>query len=312
MARREASSEVRPEVPAELVPLLVEVKQNLDRDLTLGTLAQDFGASPFHFHRLFSDAVGETPKQHVERMRIERAAYRLAVTDDSIIEVALDVGFRSPETFSRAFRRRLGCPPSAWRRTSRVLQRERLERNRDFRGDGCLISEVRFETRRPQPLLAIRRMGAYSSCDRQARAPLWAEIEGWALRRGIALGPERLGLFPDDPGLTPEPLQGADICIPIASAAEGDERVRCIELAGGAYGVIQHLGPPDTVGQAYRSLADGIRRSDFVFRPDPPVHVFVDDAVGGDPAVMRSELWFPVRRPWAVARNVKTSAPRGA
>jgi AraC family transcriptional regulator len=283
------------EVPPELAALLVEVKQNLGGDLTLEALARDYGSSPFRFHRLFSAAVGETPKRHVERTRIERAAYRLAVTRDSILDVALDVGFRSHETFARAFRRRLGHSPSAWRRLALAAQQERLERNRAFRGDGCVISEAWFETRRPQPVLAIRRLGSYAGCDRSVREPLWDEILGWAGANRVACEALRLGLFPDDPNLTPEPLQGADLCIPISERVRGTERIRCMELAGGLYAMIEHLGPPSTVGQAYRNLADAIRRSPYVFRPDPPVQVFLQEADGAEPG--RSQVWFPVRRP---------------
>ena len=42
-----------PEALSEMAPLLAEVKDNLDRDLTLGALASAHGASPFQFHRRF-------------------------------------------------------------------------------------------------------------------------------------------------------------------------------------------------------------------------------------------------------------------
>jgi AraC-like DNA-binding protein len=46
----------------EMIPLLIEVQQNLDRDLDLELLARKYGYSTFHFHRVFSNVVGETPK----------------------------------------------------------------------------------------------------------------------------------------------------------------------------------------------------------------------------------------------------------
>ena len=63
-----------PQALAEIAPLLTEVKDNLDGDLTLAALARAAGASPFQFPRQFSSAVGETPRRHVERLRLERAA----------------------------------------------------------------------------------------------------------------------------------------------------------------------------------------------------------------------------------------------
>ena len=45
----------------EATPLLIEVRSNLDQSLSLESLAWQYGYSPYHFHRFFSRAVGETP-----------------------------------------------------------------------------------------------------------------------------------------------------------------------------------------------------------------------------------------------------------
>src|SRR5687768_2979629 len=88
-----------------VTPLLIDLQLALDRELSLEALARRCGYSPFHFHRFFSSAVGETPKQHVNRLRLERAAYRLAITRATVLEIALSVGFKNHETLSRAFKR---------------------------------------------------------------------------------------------------------------------------------------------------------------------------------------------------------------
>ena len=280
-----------PEALAEIAPLLTEVKDNLDQDHTLAAMAKAYGASPFQFHRQFSSAVGETPRQHVERLRLERAAYLLAVTEDRIVDIALAVGFDSHEAFTRAFRRWSGWTPRAWRQAARAGQAARLERNRHFQGDGCRFTEVWFEARPATPVLAIRRLGPYGDLNAAgARAPFWREMEAWAKARGAKLRAERWGMFPDDPTVTPPAMQGADLCIPIAEAVEGDARVRCLELAGGLYAKIGHAGPGSTLIQGYRQLADAIRRSPHAFREGAPVQVFFED----DP--QRFEIWFPVRR----------------
>jgi AraC family transcriptional regulator len=273
----------------------MRVQQMSDGDAKLDTLARAFEHSPFHFHRLFSKIVGETPKHYVERLRLERAAYRLAITDDTVLDIGLSVGFSTHETFSRAFRRVVGHSPSGYRKTAKAAQRQRMDRNRAFRGDGCVLSEVRFEEARPTWLLAMRRVGAYAEFEPRSGDRTWRELEDWARRHGVASAPVRLGLFPDDPGLTAPALQQSDICIPIEKPAPEDERIRCIELAGGAYGVIEHMGPYRTVDQAYRNLADGIRRSGkYAFRDGPPVHIFHLFQPG--PGDSHAEVRFPVKR----------------
>ncbi|MEO8314592.1 MAG: helix-turn-helix domain-containing protein [Pseudomonadota bacterium] len=279
-----------------VLPLLIDLQQNLRDDVSLETLARDVGYSPFHFHRLFTAAVGETPQKHVARLRLERAAYKLAITEDGVLDIGLAVGFNSHETFSRAFKRKFDRSPSEYRQAAKSAQAERLQRNRDFRGDGCLLSEVRFSTVKPTPLLAIRRLGAYAEFDSAARARLWSEIIDWAGRNAITIGPLRLGLFPDDPVMTPKAQQRADICISVERPVTGNDRIRCIEMAGDVYGVIEHIGPLSTVGQAYRNLADGIRASAYAFREDPPVQIFHTAEMENEDAANHCEVWFPVRK----------------
>src|SRR5688572_11190797 len=128
----------------EVTPLLIEVQERLEGDVSLSALARRYGYSPFHFHRFFSKTVGETPKQHVDRLRLERAAYKLAITRESVLHIALSVGFKNHETFSRAFKRAFNYTPRDYRRGCRAAQRQRLERNKNFCGNGCLLSDVRF------------------------------------------------------------------------------------------------------------------------------------------------------------------------
>ena len=261
--------------PDKLAVMALEIEGMLDEGASLRQVAHAFRQSPFHFHRQFSKRVGETPRRYVERLRLERAAYQLAVYDTPVVQIAMALGFNSHETFARAFRRKFGCSPTDYRRSVKVFQRQRLERNRDFRGDGCLLSETRFEPADPGWLLALRRVGAYSGLDPAGADLVWRRLRARAEQDGVAWGPLRIGLYPDDPGLTPPALQQSDLCIPIATPIEGDGEVRCLELRGGSWAAIDHWGPMHTVSQAYRNLADAVRRSGaWAFAEGPPAHVY--------------------------------------
>ena len=239
------------------------MESNLDREISLGSLARQYGYSPFNFHRFFSSVIGETPKQHVERLRIERAAYKLAITDETVLEIALGVGFRNHETFSRAFKRAFNYSPRNYRQACKAAQAARLERNREFRGDGCLLSEVQFVVLPAMTLLAIRRHGAYADMPPPfvEGDKLFHDLVEWAKRNNVRYRPLPLVISYDDPTLTPAALQRLDACIPIDGEAPAEGRIRRLDFAGGRYGGIEHAGPLSTIDQAYRNLADGIRRS---------------------------------------------------
>jgi AraC-like DNA-binding protein/DNA gyrase inhibitor GyrI len=292
----------------DLASWALEIEQMLDGQADLQHMAGAFGRSPFHFHRQFSRQVGETPRAYVERLRLERAAYQLAVHETPVIDIALSLGFNAHETFARAFRRKFRCAPTAYRRTAKAAQWERLERNRDFRGDGCRVSEARFEQARPCWLIGVRRVGPYSDLDPAEADREWRGLQTWAGQRGLDWGPLRIGLYPDDPGLTPPALQQSDLCIPVAGEPLGDDRVRTLRLRGGLWAAIDHWGPMATVGQAYRNLADAVRRSGaYAFAEGPPAHVY--HRFGPGEVDTHSEIRFPVVRLRKKRQASATAAP---
>ena len=103
--RRYAKDGARGAAFASVQPLVAYAAATLDDDVSLTALAGKAGLSAFHLHRIFSAAVGETPKQLTMRLRLALAAATLLTTDDSVLSVALSCGFQSHEVFIRAFRR---------------------------------------------------------------------------------------------------------------------------------------------------------------------------------------------------------------
>jgi AraC-like DNA-binding protein len=97
---------------------LLRAKNAIDRRyaerLDVLAMAREAYASEAHFARSFKRAFGETPRRYLTRRRIERAQELLRGTDRPLTDVALDVGFGTPSSFSRAFRQITGEPPSAY------------------------------------------------------------------------------------------------------------------------------------------------------------------------------------------------------
>jgi AraC family transcriptional regulator len=90
---------------------------NLERNLLLEDLAGVASYSPFHFQRIFKSEIGETPKQYIKRLRLEKAAHMIVLFPEKpILEIALDNGFNSPEAFSRAFREYYKVSPDKFRK----------------------------------------------------------------------------------------------------------------------------------------------------------------------------------------------------
>ena len=83
-------------------------------------VARRAGVSPCHFIRLFEAAFGTTPHRYRSAARLARAR-RLLASGVAVTDVCLEVGFSSLGSFSDLFARRVGAPPSAYRRRTRAF-----------------------------------------------------------------------------------------------------------------------------------------------------------------------------------------------
>jgi len=90
---------------------------NLDRKITVDTMAEVACMSPSHFARIFRDETGAAPAAYLQEVRLHRAKKLIIAGDRSITEIALECGFGSPAYLSAQFRKRYRLSPSDFRRT---------------------------------------------------------------------------------------------------------------------------------------------------------------------------------------------------
>lgn len=102
---------------AGLAPLLDWLRRNLQRPLTLASIASRAGMSLRTLSRRFRDQTGTTPLQWLLTARVRRAQHLLETTTLGIEQVATRCGFESAASFRDRFGRVAGVSPSAWRRS---------------------------------------------------------------------------------------------------------------------------------------------------------------------------------------------------
>lgn len=89
--------------------------ENLEKELSVESLAEHAHLSVRHFGRLFRAQVGCSPARYVEKLRVEAACRQLQTSERSIEEISRRVGFGSPEILRRAFWRVLHTSPQDYR-----------------------------------------------------------------------------------------------------------------------------------------------------------------------------------------------------
>ena len=87
----------------------------LDPNLSLQKLSQHVGALPNQVSQTLNQEIGASFFDYVARWRIEASKPLITVSDASVLNVAMDVGFNSRSAFYKAFKRDTGMTPKGYR-----------------------------------------------------------------------------------------------------------------------------------------------------------------------------------------------------
>lgn len=92
------------------------VEKNYPNNFKIADLANECHMSETHFRRIFQEKMNMTPIEYVNFVRIKKACELIDKTDISMEDVAEKVGFITPSTFNRNFRRIIGTSPYQWKK----------------------------------------------------------------------------------------------------------------------------------------------------------------------------------------------------
>jgi AraC family transcriptional regulator len=280
--------------PAALTRSLTYIQANLDQDLSLEALAAVAGCSAPYFARRFADMMGETPKQYTSRLRLERAALRLILLDDGVLDIALDCGFSCHETFSRAFRRRFGVAPNAFRNEGRLpASAEQELPQRVDAATPVSLSNTVVRTLQPMSLALIRHTGPYE----HVPIGLWDTLIDWARRHDIAAPYVLLGIAHDAPGITEPRKLRFDAAIRVPADFRSGRRVARQQFAGGLFAFTTSVGPLNSLPAAYRDIFARVRADRSLECIGLPCLEFYRvNRVVADVSIVNTDIAIPVRR----------------
>ncbi|MEG1580392.1 MAG: AraC family transcriptional regulator [Bacteroidaceae bacterium] len=91
------------------------MRENIEKKLSLNTIAQHIGYSPSHFSVLFHKRTGYAPLAYLNQLKIQQACHLLDFTDMKVNQVCYKIGIEDPYYFSRLFRKTMGVSPSKYK-----------------------------------------------------------------------------------------------------------------------------------------------------------------------------------------------------
>lgn len=287
------------------------IERHLQEELRLEDLARVACFSPFHFHRIYAAITGETVREFVLRLRLERAASQLLLLPGrSVTEIALDCGFGGSASFARAFRATFGTTATQFRKIRKPLRNPGEEggaaagygpedgaapdgpgaaavrRERPMRAtDRKKADQARVDDLPAFTVGYVRHVGPYAG-DGPLFARLFGRLGQWAGPRGLIGKDTRwLVIYHDDPNITaPERLR-ISACLTVPSGTPGERDVSVMEVPAGRSVVATFSLQHHEYGAAWSWLmgewlpASGYQPDDrpcyevYLSRPEEPIQI---------------------------------------
>ena len=284
------------------------ISHNLDHDLSLEEIAEAASFSMFHFHRIFKAVVGETVASFTRRLRLEFAANRLLSNQhDDITTIAMDCGFSSSQNFAKAFRRHFGTTPSEYRK-SKIGNKNSKEENAlslqaIYDSDTAFVNLLNNERRNamnaevkemPEYNVAyVRKLGPYG---KETCEQAFGELMQWAGPRGyIGSGP-MLGVYWDNPDVTPPEKCRVDACITVPQGTSSEGQIGIQTISGGSYAVCHFEIGPDSFQQCWEDAFAWLVNSGYECHDKPCYELYHNNAADHPEGKWIFDICIPLRR----------------
>jgi AraC family transcriptional regulator len=234
------------------------IDENLANTISLKELANAANFSKFHFNRIFSSIMGETPFQFILRLRLEKAASLiLSNQQEPISNIAMQCGFANLSVFSRNFKKRFHLSATAYRKTytqnsniSQVVSNLQQKEGRDALYICPRLQTIKWMTNMdfnkgvevknlPKMTLAyVRNIGPWEG-DKQMYERLRKQLFAWAEEKGVLFreGFKYLILYHDDPNVTTGKNLRMSLCITIPPDIKVEGDIGKMEIDAAKYAI---------------------------------------------------------------------------
>lgn len=267
------------------------IDRQIDKDLSLERLADEACMSSFHFHRVFSSLTGESIHSFTTRMRMQRAlALTQRGTKPQWKDVAGALGYRSPDVFSRAFKRQYGCTPSEF--DLQGWWRERPDREATLQVSSYFLRPappvssdfvVTMQSRPASKLILSRATGAYVEPGRLLAA--YDAISKAAAQLQVALPGRLSGASQDDPELVPLSRCRYDFALEVADDTAIPKHLLAGYREEGRWAVTHVSGDMEAVDRSWNMLFKSwLPQSSVELRDAPAEEIYhaTPEAIGWD------------------------------
>jgi len=216
------------------------IENNSTTDIQLNDIAKQANLSQYHFHRVFKSLIGDTTKNFLTRLRLEKAALKLKHSQNDIGQIAFDCGYQNHETFTRAFKDYFGLTPLEYRNSIAELT---INKQNEYRKANIDLSALNVQgpvikTIPDLHLAYIRHTGSYDKVGSSfQKLMFWA-----ATHLVLKLKPVTIGIVHDNPDLSAEQYIRFDACVLLSKEIKPNGEIGYKKIKGGKFAVFTYKG----------------------------------------------------------------------
>lgn len=259
---------------------------HLEDELNLDLLADVAAMSRWHWHRVYTAMQGETVAATIRRLRLSRAADRLANSDADIGEIAKRSGYTTAEAFGRAFKQSYGLTPGAYREGGSHALFKAANRASDATG-----FQVEIVTLPAVHCASVPHRGSYMLISRA-----FERLFATAVPAGLVTRQSRMiGIYYSDPDAVDLDDLRSVACIAIGQDATLPPGLEAVDVSGGSFAKLSYKGPYADMRDAYRWLmgvwlpASGHEAAD-----GPMLEEYLNSPADTAPPDLRTDIFLPI------------------
>ena len=265
------------------------INENLNETINLYNLAGVANISSFHFHRIFKAMMSESPGEYIQRLRLEKAAFKLQTTQQTILEIAEQTGYQSSHALSKAFKKRFGITPAIFRKQSSHL-------SVPIETPAFIRIEPEIRKINDKQVIAVRVVNPFVNTGAFVLA--WKKLIRFAGVNGIPDNEnEYFSLSRDTPAITRLDLYRAYVCVTANPDIKPKGEFGKQTINGGLYAVFTYKGAYKNLEHLYCFIyRNWIPNSEYELRDMAFFEKFLNspDTVKQDDLL--TEVYIPVTR----------------
>ena len=272
----------------EVYKVILYIEENYKKDLNLEELAKISGFSKFHFHRIFKFVVGSSLGDYIKRTKMSSST-RKFMNLESITRIALQSGYDTPASYTKAFKNVFG-------KTPREYFQNIIKENKKNK----IMEPIKIENFEPVEVLYVRKEGKYSQAAGEAFEALmkFAYTQKIKFKKKL-MGKDAMvfGIGHDDPNITESLKLRYDACVTWDDKTVKPEgEIATKTIPGGKYAVFLHKGSYEGLEKTYREIMAWVMKNEIELRDYPIFEKYLNrDPRRTKEENLRTEIFVPLK-----------------